>query len=216
MLKDYYKILGVPPNAGPGEIKKSFRQLAMLYHPDKHEENDPSMARFMEIHEAYDTLMDPDKKEIYLQQRWYEQSIGRQLGGPEPLTAETILQEAVRLNRYVSQLNPYRMDRDGLVEYQLKLFSSENIDILKKFNDKNLSAEIVRLSLDSGKHYELSQAIKLAPFLQQLVPDGSDAYAAVEKFIAVRSQQEFWQKWRIPIVLLVTVVICYLIFKAAN
>lgn len=216
MLKDYYKILGIPPNAGPGEIKKSFRQLAMLYHPDKHEDNDPSMARFMEIHEAYDTLMDPDKKEIYLQQRWYEQSQGRQLGGSEPLTAETILHEAVRLNRYASQLNPYRMDRDGLVEYQLKLFSSENIDILKKFNDATLSAEIVRLSLDSGKHYTLTQAAKLAPLLQQLVPEGTDSYTAVEKFIAVRSQQEFWHKWRIPIVLLVTVAICYLIFKMAN
>src|SRR5688572_6098981 len=145
MLKDYYKILGVPPNAGPGEIKRSFRQLAMLYHPDKHQENEPAIARFMEIHEAYDTLMDPDKKEVYLQQRWYEQSMGRQLSGSEPLTAESILQEAVRLNRYAAQLNPYRMDREGLVEYQIKLFSPENIDILKKFNDSVLPAEIVRL-----------------------------------------------------------------------
>ena len=110
MLKDYYKILGVEPNAGPAEIKKSFRQLAMLYHPDRHEEDEPAMAKFMEIHEAYDTLTDPDKKEIYLQQRWYEHSMGRQLGGLMPLTREEILQEVIRLNRYASNLNPFLMD----------------------------------------------------------------------------------------------------------
>ncbi len=216
MLKDYYKILGVEPNAGPAEIKKSFRQLAMLYHPDKHEEDEPSMAKFMEIHEAYDTLTDPDKKEIYLQQRWYEQSMGRQLGGSMPLTTAEILQEAVRLNRYASTLDPFRMDADGLVEYQLKLFSGENIKLLLKENSTTVREEIIRLSLDTGKHYQLSQAAKLAPFLQQLADENSKSYQSIENFISVRSQQEFWQKWRIPLFILITAVICYLIFRTGR
>lgn len=216
MLKDYYKILGVPPNAGPGEIKKSFRQLAMLYHPDKHQESAPTMARFMEIHEAYDTLMDPDKKEIYLQKRWYEQSMGRQMGGIEPITPADMLQEAVRLNRYAASLNPFRMDKQGLVEYQVRLFIPDHIAVLKSSNEKQLLEEIIRLSLDTGKHYTLAEATRLAPLLQQLVPDGSPAFASIEKFIAIRSQQDFWQKWRIPLILAVTVVICYLIFKMSR
>ncbi|MGL6267902.1 MAG: DnaJ domain-containing protein, partial [Chitinophagaceae bacterium] len=59
MLKDYYRVLEVSPQSTPVEIKKSFRRLAMLYHPDKHDEDKIASAQYREIQEAYDTLTDP-------------------------------------------------------------------------------------------------------------------------------------------------------------
>ena len=64
--KDYYKILGVPENAGDAEIKKAWRKLAMEWHPD-HNQDDTRRAeeKFKEITEAYGVLMDPLKRREY-------------------------------------------------------------------------------------------------------------------------------------------------------
>jgi hypothetical protein len=63
-LKDYYSILNVSPSASANEIKRSFRQLALKYHPDKNP--DPSAGTiFQEINEAYDVLSDSAKRQLY-------------------------------------------------------------------------------------------------------------------------------------------------------
>ena len=65
--KDYYKILGVRRNANDKQLKKSYRKLALKYHPDKvpEEERDAAQDKFVEISEAYNVLSDPEKREIY-------------------------------------------------------------------------------------------------------------------------------------------------------
>jgi DnaJ-class molecular chaperone len=62
MQKDYYKILELNKNATTEEIKRSYRKLALKYHPDK---NNGEEIRFKEITEAYEILSDPKKKQAY-------------------------------------------------------------------------------------------------------------------------------------------------------
>lgn len=62
MNKDYYKILEIDKGASHEEIKKAYRKLAHLYHPDK---KGGSEAKFKEINEAYQVLSDPKKREQY-------------------------------------------------------------------------------------------------------------------------------------------------------
>lgn len=64
-MKDYYKILGVEENASQDEIKKSYRKLAVQYHPDKNPDNKEAEEKFKEINEAYETLSDDNKKNQY-------------------------------------------------------------------------------------------------------------------------------------------------------
>src|SRR3989338_3912473 len=61
-MKDYYKILGVNKNASEEEIKKAFRKLAHVHHPDKSGGNE---ARFKEASEAYAVLSDKKKRAQY-------------------------------------------------------------------------------------------------------------------------------------------------------
>lgn len=62
--KDYYEILGVGKKAGPDEIKKAFRKLALKYHPD-HNKDKGAEERFKDINEAYAVLSDPEKRKQY-------------------------------------------------------------------------------------------------------------------------------------------------------
>lgn len=63
--KDYYKILGVSRDASEEEMKKSYRKIAMQYHPDRNPGNKESEERFKIASEAYEVLRDPEKREIY-------------------------------------------------------------------------------------------------------------------------------------------------------
>ena len=57
--KDYYKILDVEKDAGEAEIKKAYRKLAIVHHPDKNPGDEAAQERFKDIVEAYETLSDP-------------------------------------------------------------------------------------------------------------------------------------------------------------
>ena len=65
MAKDYYDILGVDRNATEDEIKKSYRKMAMKWHPDRNPDNTEAETKFKEAAEAYDVLSSPDKKSNY-------------------------------------------------------------------------------------------------------------------------------------------------------
>ncbi|GAB6096664.1 DnaJ C-terminal domain-containing protein [Desulfatiferula olefinivorans] len=62
---DYYKLLGVERTASAEDIKKSYRKLAMKYHPDKTKGDKASEEKFKKISEAYAVLSDPEKRKEY-------------------------------------------------------------------------------------------------------------------------------------------------------
>lgn len=63
--RDYYEILGVAKNASADEIKKSYRKLAMQYHPDRNPGNKEAEDKFKEATEAYEMLKDDQKRAAY-------------------------------------------------------------------------------------------------------------------------------------------------------
>lgn len=63
--EDYYQLLGVSRNASDDDIKKSFRRLAMKYHPDRNRDNPEAEEQFKKVKEAHDVLSDPKKRSAY-------------------------------------------------------------------------------------------------------------------------------------------------------
>ncbi len=63
--KDYYEVLGVAKGASADDIKKSFRKLAVKYHPDRNPGDTAAEEKFKEINEAYAVLSDPEKRKKY-------------------------------------------------------------------------------------------------------------------------------------------------------
>jgi molecular chaperone DnaJ len=64
-MADFYTTLGVPRNASDEEIKRSYRKLAMQFHPDRNNGSPEAEEKFKEITEAYDVLRDPNKRATY-------------------------------------------------------------------------------------------------------------------------------------------------------
>ena len=63
--RDYYEVLGLARTASADEIKKSYRKLAMQYHPDKNPNNPEAAEKFKELSEAYEVLSDEKKRRQY-------------------------------------------------------------------------------------------------------------------------------------------------------
>ena len=63
--KDYYEILGVDKSSDISEIKKSYRKLALKYHPDRNPGDKQSEEKFKEAAEAYETLSNKEKRQQY-------------------------------------------------------------------------------------------------------------------------------------------------------
>ena len=64
-MEDYYKCLGVSENASQDAIKKAFRKLSLKHHPDRGGDG----THFKKINEAYQTLGEPEKRQMYNMQR---------------------------------------------------------------------------------------------------------------------------------------------------
>lgn len=81
-FKDYYAILGVPPDADEKTIKSTYRKLARQHHPDVNPGDEQSEERFKEIGEAYQALSDPERRRKYddlraQYQAWQQRGGGR-------------------------------------------------------------------------------------------------------------------------------------------
>src|SRR2546429_8650109 len=63
--RDYYEVLGLGRNASEEEVKRAYRKLAVQFHPDKNPDDPHAEEKFKALGEAYDVLMDPDKRAAY-------------------------------------------------------------------------------------------------------------------------------------------------------
>lgn len=207
-LKDYYKILDLSPGATETDIKKSFRRLALRYHPDVNQGNRYAEAWFRELQEAYDTLTDAAKKDAYLQDRWLLQSQGKNMARPVPLTPDTIMAEARELASRVADLDHFRMDHQQLAQSLLQVLDDERLDLLRSFNATHEATTIGQLLLTSAAPVDFPL---LRPFYQRMQLLAGICPALLPLIAANRNrrqQQYFWERNQWWILLLLTVLLC--------
>ena len=65
MALNYYRLLGIPEDAGPRRIKSAYRSLAKRFHPDHNHGSETAAELFRQINDAYRVLSDPRLRERY-------------------------------------------------------------------------------------------------------------------------------------------------------
>src|SRR5215510_3639725 len=200
MLKDYYQILQIEPHSTLAEIKQAFRRLALVYHPDKNPNDKYAEAQFSEIKEAYEVLTNPVRKENYLQQRWYNQSIAKRRTAVA-ITPVSILKLVLELEQYVSRLDVHRMNKEGLSNYIDELLSTDTIKKLKQFNEAEINKQIITSTLSAMRPLPMKLTGGLIGRLESLADDEISLYR-VKSFIRNRQKAFLWERYKVAVIIL--------------
>lgn len=214
-LKDYYKILEVTPAATQEEIKRSFRKLALKYHPDKNGGSPLSDAVFKEIQEAWEVLSDPQQREEYNYKRWFNRSIGERFT-QRALTPAAILDECQRLKNYVVTMNIFQVDYDALSFHIRQLLSDSNIGILHQFNDMQTNRAVSRTLLKAATPLPLSYLQPIALLLAKLAGPDESTLQVIHDAVRQRKRRDFWDKYKWVVVVVITALICWMMYRAGN
>lgn len=211
LLKDYYNILQIPTHATLPEIKKAYRRLAMIYHPDKNPNDAYTTAQFDEIKEAYEVLTNPVKKETWLQDRWYSQSIGKKRTA-EVIAPVSILKLSLELEKYVSQLDVHRMNKVGLAKYIGELISADTVEKLRQFNERAINRQIISTILMAMKALPIKLIRPLSGPLETLANGDRAALESLKNFLAQQRKIFLWEKYKGLVIIILTLAICLLIY----
>jgi molecular chaperone DnaJ len=191
------------------EIRKSYRRLAMKFHPDKNPENPSASKQFLKVKEAYDLLSDPAQRKEYDKRHGFTYN----RHAPPP-TVPQIIADVVALRKYVESLNLDVVDHDALAYHLKKLLTHQRIDLLKHHADQKtlmlIRDEMIKAS--SPLRYKLLDDAMDPLF--ELLTEKPDLLIPLTNYKAARKRSIKIQNSIPWLVLLITLLLCYGIFRS--
>ncbi|MGN6416218.1 MAG: J domain-containing protein [Pseudobacter sp.] len=215
IVKDYYKILEVTPVATLQEIKKSYRRLAVKYHPDKNDGDHLAAARFVEVQEAYDILSDAEKREEYNYNRWYTRKVGAAYT-QRPLTPQELLAASQQLTDSVGRMNEFQVDYRSLSFHIIQLLDETNINILHQFNLTDTNRRIIKNLLQAAAPLPLKDHSPVHEKLMQLAGEDQEMKLLLQQALRTKEQRDRWDRYKWLVVLLIIALVCWLMIIAAD
>ncbi len=214
-FKDYYRILGVAPNATPADIKKRFRMLVLQYHPDRNEDSEFAVIRFREVQEAYNALSDQSQRMIY-DREWRLQFPDAPLSKVKEISTAAILEESNALLQYIRHADVYRFNRDFIYTRLTDILSLENIAFLRHAADRKKNTEIIRRLMDAAGKLSWKKLSLVLPSLQELSCESDLPQPEIEQWKKKVRLNDYWERYYPLVAFLIAGLICILIFRMSR
>lgn len=208
--KDYYQILGVKPEASPEEIKRSYRRLALKYHPDKNPGDTIAEAAFKEIAEAYEILSDSKKRKDYHYKRFY--TYNYKYKAASTATPQSILNDARQLKTLVKDADPFRLNQDALLFQFEQVLSERNIALLVTEKQTDITQRIIETLLQVCKPLRYEYVLTACNKLKALAGDDRVMLSSINNLIAEKKKSYDWDRYKTTVAIVVAVLLCMLIF----
>jgi len=208
--KDYYQLLDVKSNASTEEIKKSYRRLALKYHPDKNPGDLLAEAVFKEIAEAYDVLSDAKKREDYHYKRFY--TYNYKYAAAQTATPQSILNDAIKLQKLIEKADPFRINRDALLFQLQQILSADNLSLLLEKKQAGINKAIVETILIVCKPLQYTYSEIIAEQLCILAVGNDNLEKKISEFLNNQRKKDTWRRYKVVAALLVAIILCLIIF----
>lgn len=204
LKKNYYKILNIDYTASLADIKSAYRKLALLYHPDK-TNNELLKAKFVDIKEAYEVLRDPVKRKNYsltFDNFNYKKE--------EQLTPYQLVQKVRDLQTKIAKIDPYRMDLDRLEFNITELLSERNIETLNRTEDRDIVQQFIEELLNAATPLSPKQ---LKPIADHLTPLADElTKERIQQLLHSHNRNSLWEANKIIFAIAIGIFLCLLIY----
>lgn len=208
--QDYYEILQLFPGASPDQVRKSYRRLAFIYHPDKNPGDPAADEKFRRLQEAYAVIADPDLRYAYDRQHGYlhtEHNV---------LTPQYLLKEAERLKHYVYSLDMYRMNTDAL-QFQInRLLAPGYTRMIAGQPDRQLRKNFIDTMLPLSEFLRFDQMKEAFDKLEVIANHDSELTERIKRYKKESRDRDFWRRYTPLLVLLITIALCVLIYLLSD
>lgn len=208
--RDYYQILGIAQTASSLEIKKAFRRLALIHHPDTSLTPGLSATTFSLIQEAYRVLSDPHERVRY--------HYARHLLHPQRTTrlpavsAEEVSELGRKLYRNTLRQDPFRLNRDQLFLQVMDLLSNHNLALLQQHRDPNLLLDFLGLVCGASKELSKAQSDTVFACLQPLADQYPLTAKGFKKQVSAYRQYHFWNRYKTVLALVIALLFCLVLY----
>jgi molecular chaperone DnaJ len=204
--KDYYSLLDIKPGADVDTIKKAFRNKAKTYHPDKAGLNEQNDFYFREIREAYEVLMDPEKRNAYHYERWLDQATGNKTN--QAVTAPDILKLFVQVEKNLHLSDYHQLDIHLLGPQLITLFSPLRLSIIAAENDESLISAVNNLALSMAGNIDETGIRHLASHFERHLAGWNTFKDDWNLLLRKKNREEKYNKLKIPLSILIAFLLC--------
>lgn len=204
--KNHYQVLDIPVNASLPEIKKAYRQLALVFHPDKHPDPIVAIPKFNEIKEAYQVLVNPSSRKAYDREFHFQKYQNKEM----PLASETdeVLQLTKELWTKLKNQDPFRLDQDLLYFQLSQLLSNHNIRLLNNKGNDLLDQEILQYLMDASMALPLDKKKSLAQYWQLIARDNPTNQASIQSYLKHAQIWTIWDSYKLHFAIGLALFIC--------